>query len=124
MRALLLLSHSSADGVMNVAKDCRSTVIPGMAYRDCVKAIEWLEQAFGFERHAVYMDPDGKAVMHAELTFCNGMIMLGSVSKESPYAKYRVQPDEIGIGLFAGAHERRHQVGRRKGAPSAASRRR
>ena len=81
---------------MNLAKDCRSTVIPGMAYQDCVKAIDWLEKAFGFERHAVYMDPDGKTVMHAEMSFGNGMIMLGSTSKESPYAKYRVQPDEVG----------------------------
>ncbi len=48
---------------MNVAKDSRSTVIPGMAYRDCVKAIDWLEKAFGFVRHAVYMDPDGKTVI-------------------------------------------------------------
>jgi uncharacterized glyoxalase superfamily protein PhnB len=34
-----------------------------MAYRDCVKAIDWLEKAFGFVRHAVYMDPDGKTVI-------------------------------------------------------------
>ena len=31
---------------MNLAKDCRSTVIPGMAYQDCVKAIDWLEKAY------------------------------------------------------------------------------
>jgi uncharacterized glyoxalase superfamily protein PhnB len=67
-----------------------------MAYRDCVKAIDWLEKAFGFERHAVYTDADGKTVVHAEMSFGNGMIMLGSVSKQSPYTKYRAHPDEIG----------------------------
>ncbi len=39
----------------HVAKDCRSTIIPAMRYRDCVAAIDWLCKALGFEKNAVYM---------------------------------------------------------------------
>ncbi len=80
---------------MNVARDCQSTVIPGMCYHDAHAMIDWLCRAFGFERHAVHDGPDG-TVMHAELTFGNGMIMIGSVSKQTPYGAYAVQPDKTG----------------------------
>ena len=81
------------------AKDCRSTIIPAMRYRDCVAAIEWLCTALGFEKNAVYMG-DGNTVAHAQLTFGNGMIMLGSVPGEGDstvYGKVITQPDEIGM---------------------------
>jgi uncharacterized glyoxalase superfamily protein PhnB len=81
------------------AKDCRSTVIPAMRYRDCVAAIEWLCTALGFEKNAVYMGEDN-TVAHAQLTFGNGMIMLGSVPKEDDatvHGKLLAQPDEIGM---------------------------
>ncbi|MEO6803335.1 MAG: VOC family protein [Granulicella sp.] len=80
----------------NVAKDCRATVIPGMRYRDAVEAMDWLEKALGFERHAVYMNSDGKTVEHAEMVFGNGMIMLGSASNGTPYSPYSVHPQETG----------------------------
>ncbi|WP_263410497.1 VOC family protein [Terriglobus tenax] len=73
-----------------------STVIPGMRYRDCLAAIEWLCTTLGFEKQAVYMSADGIRVDHAQLTFGNGMIMLGSEGKEGEYAKYAAMPDELG----------------------------
>jgi len=79
----------------NYGKSCKSTVVPGMRYRDCLGAIEWLCTALGFEKHAVYMG-EGNSVMHAELTFGNGMIMLGSESNRSDYSKYIAMPDELG----------------------------
>jgi uncharacterized glyoxalase superfamily protein PhnB len=79
----------------NFAKDCRSAVIPSLRYRDAHKAIEWLVAAFGFEKKAVYDGPNG-TVAHAELTFGNGMIMLGSASNEGGWSKRMVMPDEIG----------------------------
>ncbi|MBS1815303.1 MAG: VOC family protein [Acidobacteria bacterium] len=72
-----------------------STVIPGVRYRDCVAAIEWLCNALGFAKHAVYMGDDG-TVMHAELTSGNGMIMLGSTQRDSPYKQYATTPEETG----------------------------
>ena len=53
------------------------TVFPTLRYRDAKAAIDWLDRAFGFERHAVY--EDGGVVHHAELKVPGGMVMLGSV---------------------------------------------
>jgi uncharacterized glyoxalase superfamily protein PhnB len=66
-----------------------------MRYRNAVAAIEWLVRAFGFEKNAVYMG-EGDVVMHAQLSFGNGMVMLGSVENGSQYSKMMAQPDEIG----------------------------
>ena len=76
-------------------RNCKSTVIPAMRYRDAHKAIEWLVIAFGMEKKVVYDTPEGH-VMHAELTFGNGMIMIGSVANGGEYSKLITQPDEIG----------------------------
>lgn len=79
----------------NVAKLCTSTIIPAMRYRDALKMIDWLQQAFGFEKQAVYMANE-TTVAHAQLTFGNGMIMIGSVDNGSKVASLMAQPDEIG----------------------------
>ncbi len=77
-------------------KNTRATVIPCLRYRDAVAAIEWLCRAFGFEKQAVYPNEDG-TIAHAQLTFGNGMIMLGSVLKhETEWGQLIKQPDEIG----------------------------
>ena len=56
----------------------RPTLYPYMQYRDAPAAIGWLAQAFGFR--TVVSHPDGKGgIAHAELSFGNGMIMLGSL---------------------------------------------
>jgi uncharacterized glyoxalase superfamily protein PhnB len=84
----------------NHAKSTRATVIPAVRYRDALAAIDWLIQAFGFKKQAVYLAPDNTTVMHAQLTFGNGMVMLGSISKpeeSTPYHKLVIQPDEIGL---------------------------
>lgn len=79
----------------NVAKNCRSSVIPCLRYRDAVAAIEWLSEAFGFEKHAVHSNPDG-TIAHAQLVFGNGMVMLSSVIAGTPHGDLMRQPDEIG----------------------------
>jgi uncharacterized glyoxalase superfamily protein PhnB len=43
----------------------------------------------------VYPNPDG-TIAHAQLTFGNGMIMLGSVSEGTPYSELIRQPDRVG----------------------------
>lgn len=78
------------------AKDCVSTVIPALRYQDGVAAIDWLCRALGFERRAVYLSEDGKTVMHAELSFGNGMVMLGSVTNGTPYSEMVRQPKDVG----------------------------
>jgi uncharacterized glyoxalase superfamily protein PhnB len=72
----------------------RSTVIPGMHYRNAPDAIEWLCRVFGFEKHAVSAGP-GNTIMHAELTLGGGMIMLGSVNDKAPNRHMQL-PGELG----------------------------
>ena len=74
----------------------RATIIPCLRYRDARAAIDWLCRVFGFQEQAVYPNPDG-TIAHAQLTFGNGMIMLGSVlAHETEGGNLIKQPDEIG----------------------------
>jgi uncharacterized glyoxalase superfamily protein PhnB len=72
-----------------------STVIPCLRYRDAHAAIGWLCEVFGFERHLV-VDGEEGTVVHAQLSFGTGMIMLGSVRPDTGYGALLAQPDEIG----------------------------
>jgi uncharacterized glyoxalase superfamily protein PhnB len=86
------------------AKTTRATVIPCLRYRDAPAAIAWLCSAFGFEQQAVYADDQG-GIAHAQLTFGNGMVMLGSVSRQgSEWGRQIRQPDEIGGAETQGAY--------------------
>jgi uncharacterized glyoxalase superfamily protein PhnB len=81
----------------NQGKTCHSSIVPSLRYRNALAAIDWLVRAFGFEKHALYLGPDNTTVMHAQLIFGNGMVMLGSVDNGSEIGKLTVQPDEIGL---------------------------
>ena len=76
------------------SKSSAATIIPSLRYRNAPAAIEWLCRAFGFEKHMVHAE--GEVVHHAQLTFGNGMIMLGSVDQTSAWGQRMVQPDEVG----------------------------
>jgi uncharacterized glyoxalase superfamily protein PhnB len=69
-------------------------IIPTLRYRDAAAAIDWLSRAFGFERHAVYPGEDG-TIAHAQLTFGNGMIMLGS-ARDDAFGKLQKTPAAVG----------------------------
>jgi uncharacterized glyoxalase superfamily protein PhnB len=51
---------------------------PVLRYRDAHAAIDFLCDAFGFERNAVYESSDGTAVEHAQLAYKGGMVMLST----------------------------------------------
>lgn len=70
-----------------------SHIIPTMRYKDAPKAIDWLCKAFGFERHLVVPGENG-TIGHAQLSFGNAMIMLGSET-ESDYGKWLSTPEDI-----------------------------
>src|SRR5687768_14724018 len=53
------------------------SICPTLVYRDAKAAIKLLTEAFGFSQVAVYEGEDG-SVMHAELAYGNGLVMLGS----------------------------------------------
>ncbi len=84
-----------------IPKHCTATVIPGLRYQDAPAAIEWLCRVLGFHKQAVYSNSDG-TVAHAQLTFGNGMIMLGSVAER--HAGLWKQPGEVGMANTQSAY--------------------
>jgi len=69
-------------------------IIPTLKYADAGAAIEWLCKAFGFEKHLVVPGDNG-SIAHAQLTFGNGMIMLGS-SGTSAFDQLQKTPQALG----------------------------
>lgn len=77
-----------------IAKQTTATVIPAMRYLDANAAIDWLCDAFGFERGLVVPDGDG-GIAHAQLIFGNGMIMLGT-ARDDVFGKLIKPPSQTG----------------------------
>ena len=81
---------------MSRPKNTTSTVIPGLRYQDAPKAIDWLCQAFGFEKQLV-VPGEGDTIAHAQLRFGNGMVMLGSAGRHGGgYDELVRTPAEVG----------------------------
>lgn len=70
------------------------SVVPALQYKDAKAAIEFLCNAFGFAKNAVYEEPDG-SIAHAQFTHGSGMIMLGSV-KDTEYSRLLKRPAGAG----------------------------
>ncbi len=77
-----------------LAKAPRATIIPCLTYRHPRQAIDWLCSTFGFQRHSLHADEHGN-VVHAELAFGHGMVMLGSADRDTPYGRLLTLPGEI-----------------------------
>ncbi|WP_371679137.1 VOC family protein [Streptomyces sp. NBC_01276] len=85
------------------------TVFPTLLYRDAKAAIRQLTEAFGFTQVAVYEGDDG-AVMHAELAYGNGAVMLGSKGRGGAFDKAMEGAGPSGVYLVVDdvdAHHRR-----------------
>ena len=65
-----------------------------MKYDDAPAAITWLCRAFGFEEHMVIPGDDG-AIVHAQLTYDGGMIMLGS-ARDTEFDRLQKTPRAVG----------------------------
>lgn len=80
---------------MNSTKSTQgSRIMPTLRYRDVGKAIDWLEKAFGFEKHAAHADESG-SIVHAELKKGADMIMLGA-ARDDAFGKLQTMPDQTG----------------------------
>jgi uncharacterized glyoxalase superfamily protein PhnB len=60
-------------------------------YNDAAAAIDWLCRAFGFEIK-IKVDGEDGSVVHSELVFGDGLVMVGGVGKDAK----RVSPQRIG----------------------------
>lgn len=72
-------------------------IMPCLSYRDADAAMKWLTRAFGFQEKMVVRGDEKRPVMHAEMTYRNGMLMLGSLS-EDEFGKLQRTPQELGAG--------------------------
>ena len=59
-----------------------ATIFPSLRYRDARRAIDFLVDAFGFETKVV-VDGEEGTVAHAELTYGDGGVMLGTDRDDS-----------------------------------------
>lgn len=70
----------------------RHAFTPSVFYRDPKGMLDWLEAAFGFKRTMVITD-DTDAVVHAEMAFGDGVIMIGG--EWAAWAKSPVSADGV-----------------------------
>ncbi|MEU7599663.1 VOC family protein [Streptomyces sp. NPDC040724] len=85
------------------------SICPTLVYRDAKAAIRLLTEAFGFSQVAVYEGEDG-SVVHAELAYGNGVVMLGSKGTGGVFDKAMESAGPSGIYVVVDdvdAHHRR-----------------
>ena len=78
----------------------RQTIFPALRYRDARAAVDWLADAFGFERVNVYED-DGGVIQHAEMRFGDSVIMFGQVREAAAGEYSAVAPPPGSAALYA-----------------------
>src|SRR5262245_55193361 len=71
-----------------------ATIVPMLRYRDVATAIDWLCEAFGFQRHTLVHGEDG-TVHYAELIFGRGLIMVAAADG-SDLDAFMKQPSDMG----------------------------
>ncbi len=69
-------------------------IIPMLAYEKGAEAMAWLCQAFGFTEKMKILDENGK-LMHGELTYGSGTIMLASPTEDYQSPWHHCQVCEI-----------------------------
>jgi uncharacterized glyoxalase superfamily protein PhnB len=72
----------------------RAKIIPSIRYKDCEKAIEWLCEAFGFEKHLT-VPGDAGSILHAQLVYNDCMIMFGSAHEGDEFGSLNSSPSEL-----------------------------
>jgi uncharacterized glyoxalase superfamily protein PhnB len=72
------------------------SICPTLLYQDAKAAIRTLKDAFGFTEVSVYEGDDG-SVLHAELAFGDGVVMLGSRGREGVFAKAMGEGGPAGV---------------------------
>ncbi|KAA6224364.1 glyoxalase [Streptomyces albofaciens JCM 4342] len=87
---------------------------PTLRYRDAKAAIKQLTEAFGFTRSALYESEDG-TVLHAELAFGNGVVMLGSKGTGGPYEEALGDGGPIGVYTTVADPDAHHRRAERAG---------
>ncbi|CAL9286145.1 MULTISPECIES: VOC family protein [unclassified Streptomyces] len=72
------------------------SICPTILYRDAKAAIRTLTEAFGFRQVSLYENEDGY-VVHAELSYGDGMVMLGTKGGDGVFAKAMADAGPVGV---------------------------
>ncbi|MFC7306685.1 VOC family protein [Streptomyces monticola] len=72
------------------------SICPTLLYTDAKAAIRQLTEAFGFTESAVYESESG-VVEHAELSYGNGVVMLGSKGRGGVFAEAMERSGPVGV---------------------------
>jgi uncharacterized glyoxalase superfamily protein PhnB len=86
----------------------RPTIYPTLLYADAQAAIKLLTEAFGFKADAVYTG-EGDTVTHAELSYGNGVVMLGSKNREGVFAQAMRNAGPAGIYIVVDDVDAHHR---------------
>ncbi|ARH95185.1 VOC family protein [Streptomyces sp. MOE7] len=81
---------------MTGARTGTPTMYPTVLYADAHAAIRQLTEAFGFHVGATYESEDG-TVLHAELSYGNGTVMLGSKGRGGVFAEAMEDAGPVGV---------------------------
>ena len=72
----------------------QAKIIPSVRYKNSQKAIEWLCDAFGFEKYLI-VPGDAGTILHAQLVYNDCMIMLGSAHEGDEFGRLNSSPQEL-----------------------------
>ncbi|WP_030684170.1 VOC family protein [Streptomyces sp. NRRL B-1347] len=86
----------------------RPSIFPTLLYADAKAAITQLTEAFGFTEMSVYESEDG-TVLHAELSYGNGAVMLGSKGHGGVFAETMQGSGPTGIYVVVDDVDAHHQ---------------
>jgi uncharacterized glyoxalase superfamily protein PhnB len=92
---------------MTVLEPPRPAFIPSVIYKDNRAALQWLQQAFGFEPSMVLTDAQDN-IVHAEMSYGDGVVMVGSEYfswTKSPAAVGGVNTQRVHVCLKKGIDE-------------------
>lgn len=89
------LRMNKVTDMSSAAKQTTATIIPTFIYRDAPAAIDFLCRAFGFTSYLV-VPGEGDTIVHAQLSFGQGMVMLSSTTGKGEYDQLVKTPAELG----------------------------
>ncbi|MFJ2772959.1 VOC family protein [Streptomyces sp. NPDC087300] len=92
----------------------RPSIFPTLLYADAKAAIQQLTEAFGFTEASVYEGEDG-SVMHAELTYGNGAVMLGSKGRGGLFDQTMKDAGPCGVYIVVDDVDAHHQRAKEHG---------
>lgn len=74
-----------------------------VSYKDAITALDWLQQAFGFEVITKQLSEDGKTLQHAELKLGEAVVMVASYDQDYEVPPLKGRSTGGGLYLFVEA---------------------